>query len=140
MRAKAFRDFFLAPAAAVAACALAFDAWAQSYPSDIARSNSLAYGAWRRIVPGEYGGAAWIVSLDGTGRMLDRLTLRGKQFYAGKVCFPRDCGGNYVAFLIAADGSEASGLIDSRALGVGHRFFGSPDAVARRLLESAIRQ
>jgi hypothetical protein len=117
----------------------AFAVWAQTYPSDVARNNSLAFGAWRRIVPGEYGGAPWIASLDGTGGPLDRVTLREKQFYAGKVCLPHDCGGNFVAFLIAADGSEAFGLIDSRALGVGHRYFGAPDHAARRLLQFIIR-
>jgi hypothetical protein len=120
--------------------AAASAASAQTYPFDIARSNSLAFGAWQRIVPGEYRTLSWIAALDGTGGPIERVTIREKQFYAGKVCLPRDCGGNYVAFLIASDGSAASGLINSRALGVGHRFFGSPDHEARHLLDFAIRR
>jgi hypothetical protein len=71
---------------------------AQSYPDEIARSNSLAFNAWLGIVPPEYRKQAWIASLDGTAGPLDRLTLRQKIFYYGKVCIPHDCGGNFVAF------------------------------------------
>ncbi len=133
MRAIHSLAFFVALASASAALA-------QTYPFDIRKTNSFAFGAWRRIVPGEYGALPWIASLDGVAGPLDRVTLRKKQFYYGKVCIPHDCGGNFVAFLIAVDGSEASGLLNSRALGVGHRIFGAPQGDARRLLEIKIRQ
>ncbi len=133
MRARSLLAVCLALATASAALA-------QTYPFDIRKTNSLAFGAWRRIVPGEYGMLAWIASLDGTAGPLDRVTLGAKEFYYGKVCIPHDCGGNFIAFLIAVDGSEAFGLLDSRTLGVGHRVFGAANGEARRLLEIKIRQ
>jgi hypothetical protein len=113
---------------------------AQSYPAEIARSNSLAFAAWRGIVPAEFSRAPWIASLAGTASPIERVTIDQKIFYYGKVCIPHDCGGNFAAFLIATDGSEASGLLVSRTLGVGHRYFGAPNGDARRLLERKIRQ
>lgn len=113
---------------------------AQSYPSDIARSNSLAFAAWRGIVPPEYSQQPWIASLAGTGSPIDRLTLNQKIFYYGKACIPHDCPGNFAAFLIATDGSEAFGLLVSRTLGVGRRYFGAPNGEARVLLERKLRQ
>jgi hypothetical protein len=113
---------------------------AQGYPYEIARNNSLAFNTWLGIVPPEYRKQGWIASLDGTAGPLDRLTLRQKIYYYGKVCMPHDCGANFVAFLIATDGSEASGLLKSRTLGVGHRSFGAPNGEARVLLERKIRQ
>lgn len=113
---------------------------AQGYPYEIARSNSLAFNAWRGIIPPEYRKQAWIASLDGTAGPLERLTLRQKIYYYGKVCIPHDCGGNFVTFLIAADGSDASGLLASRTLGVGRRYFGAESGQARVLLERKMRQ
>jgi len=133
MRAKYSFALFLA-------LALTSVAVAQTYPFEIRKTNALAFGAWKRIVPGEYGALPWIAALDGVAGPLDRTTLREKQFYYGKVCIPHDCGGNFVAFLIAMDGSEASGLLASRTLGVGHRIFGAPQGDARRLLEIKLRQ
>jgi hypothetical protein len=113
---------------------------AQSYPYEIARSNSLAFAAWRWIVPPEFHRQAWIASLAGTASPLNRLTVDQKTFYYGKVCIPHDCGGNFTAFLIATDGSQASGLLVSRTLGVGRRYFGAPNREARALLERKIQQ
>ena len=113
---------------------------AQSYPIEIARSNSLAFAAWRGIVPPEYSQQPWIASLAGTASPIDRLTVNQKIFYYGKVCIPHDCAGNYTAFLIATDGSEAFGLLVSRTLGAGRRYFGAPSGESRALLERKIRQ
>jgi hypothetical protein len=99
-------------------------ACAQGYPYEIASSNSLAFNAWRGIIPPEY----------------RKQALRQKIYYYGKVCIPHDCSGNFVAFLIAADGSDASGLLASRTLGVGRRYFGAESGQARVLLERKIRQ
>jgi hypothetical protein len=113
---------------------------AQSYPAEIARSNSLAFAAWRGIVPPQFSRQPWIASLAGTASPMERLTIDQKIFYYGKVCIPHDCGGNSTAFLIATDGSEAFGLLVSRTLGVGRSYFGAPHGEARRLLERKIRQ
>ena len=113
---------------------------AQDYPFEIAKSDPAAMAAWRRVAPEDYRKQAWIASLDGTAGPLERVTMRGKVFLYGKTCIPHDCGGNFTAFLIAVDGSEASGLLASQTLGVGHRFFGAPDAEARGLLERKIRE
>ncbi len=123
--------FALAPAPA---------AWAQSYPFEIARADPMAFAAWRWIVPAQFRNKPWIGSLDGAAGLMSHVTMRQKLFYYGKVCIAYNCRGNFVAFLIAADGSEASGLVDSRALGVGNLYFGEPDGEARQLLGVKILQ
>ncbi|WP_294534022.1 Ivy family c-type lysozyme inhibitor [uncultured Rhodoblastus sp.] len=115
-------------------------AGAQNYPYEIAKANPAAMAAWRRIVPADYRKQAWIAALEGTAGPLERVSMRGKVFLYGKTCIPHDCGGNFAAFLIAVDGAEASGLLASQTLGVGHRYFGAPDAEARGLLERKIRE
>ena len=127
-----------------AACALfAAFAWAtpvvaQDYPFDIAKADPAALSAWRAVVPRQYRRQAWIYSFAGVAGPLQRVTMRHKVFYYGSVCIPHDCGGNFVAFLVAADGSEAAGLLASQTLGVKHQYFGAPDAEARSLLERKI--
>jgi len=113
---------------------------AQNYPFEIAKADPAAMAAWRRIVPEDYRKQAWIASLDGTAGPLERVSMRGKIFLYGKTCIPHDCGGNFAAFLIAVDGAEASGLLASQTLGVGHRYFGTPDAEARGLLERKVQE
>jgi hypothetical protein len=113
---------------------------AQNYPFEIAKADPAAMAAWRRIVPEDYRKQAWIASLEGTAGPLERVSMRGKVFLYGKTCIPHDCGGNFAAFLIAVDGAEASGLLASQTLGVGHRYFGAPDAEARGLLERKVRE
>ena len=113
---------------------------AQNYPFEIAKADPAAMAAWRRIVPEDYRKQAWIASLDGTAGPLERVSMRGKIFLYGKTCIPHDCGGNFAAFLIAVDGTEASGLLASQTLGVGRRYFGAPDAEARGLLERKVQE
>lgn len=115
-------------------------ALAQNYPSDIAKSEPSAFAAWRAITPSEYRRLTWIAKLSGVETPLERVVVHGKGFYYGSVCIPHDCGGNFVAFLVATDGSEAFGLLASRSLGVRHRWFGAPDAEARRLLQQKISE
>jgi Inhibitor of vertebrate lysozyme (Ivy) len=111
---------------------------AQDYPPDIATATPAAFAAWRAITPIEYRNKAWIGQLNGVSTPMERVKLRGKPFYYGSVCIPHDCGGNFVAFLIAVDGAEASGLLASQSLGVRHRWFGAPDSEARALLQKKI--
>jgi hypothetical protein len=122
------------------ALALAPAAWAQSYPFELARADPLAFAAWRWIVPAQFRNTPWIGSLNGAAGLMSRVTMRQKLFYYGKVCIAYDCRGNFAVFLIAADGSEASGLVQSRTLGVGSLYFGEPDREARQLLGVKIRQ
>jgi hypothetical protein len=128
---KASLSFFLA------AFALG-GAWAQDYPHDLGKMAPTAFAAWRAIIPAEYRQKIWIGQLTGVSTPMERVKMRGKPFYYGSVCMPHDCGGNFVGFLIAVDGAEASGLLNSQALGVSHRWFGTPDAEARALLQKKI--
>ncbi|MCI4680044.1 inhibitor of vertebrate lysozyme family protein [Rhodoblastus acidophilus] len=111
---------------------------AQTYPPEIAKAAPAALAAWRAITPRAYRREPWIARLDGVSTPLERVTMHGKPFYYGAVCIPHDCGGNFVSFLIALDGSDAYGLLASQTLGVRHRWFGAPDAEARGLLQRKI--
>jgi hypothetical protein len=113
---------------------------AQNYPFEIAKANPAAIAAWRRVTPDDYRQQAWIASFAGVSGPLEHVSMRGKTFLYGETCIPHDCSGNSIAFLIAVDGAEASGLLASRTLGVGHRYFGAPDAEARGLLERKIQK
>ncbi|MDI9847939.1 Ivy family c-type lysozyme inhibitor [Rhodoblastus sp. 17X3] len=111
---------------------------AQDYPHDLAKTTPAAFAAWRGVTPLEYRNKAWIGQLNGVSTPMERVTMRRRPFCYGSVCMPHDCGGNFVAFLIAVDGSEAAGLLASQSLGVGDRWFGAPDAEARALLRKKI--
>lgn len=136
------RILFLLSAACALFPVLAWSAPAlpQDYPFDIAKVDPAALSAWRAVVPRQYRHQAWIYSFAGVAGPLQRVTLRHKVFYYGSVCIPHDCGGNFVAFLIAVDGSQASGLLASQTLRVKRLYFGAPDAEARGLLERKIRE
>jgi hypothetical protein len=63
------------------------------------------------------------------------LVISYKKFYLGWVCLPDDCVGNRTVFLIAQDGSEAYGMLRSKALGADDVFFGAPSAENRERLK-----
>ena len=119
---------------------LASPALAQQYPSGIAKSDPAAMRAWRAIVPAQFRKYEWIYSFGGVETPIQDVTLHGKPFLSGNVCIPHDCGGNFVALLLAKDGSEAYGELASDTLRVKQRYFGTPDAEARGLLDKLISQ
>jgi hypothetical protein len=114
-------------------------ALARDYASDLMKTNPAAERSWRAIVPAEFRSRTWIYRLSGVETPVEALNLHGRPFFAGNVCIPHDCGGNFVAFLIAADGREAFGELDSEALGVKHRYFGAPDEAAKAVLDKLAR-
>jgi hypothetical protein len=115
-------------------------ALAEEYPFDIAKNHPAAMKAWRAVVPADLRKQAWIYKFEGTAGPIDTVTMNGQVFLHGSICIPHDCGGNFVAFLIARDGGEAYGELASSTLGVKQRFFGAPDAEARELLDRALSQ
>jgi hypothetical protein len=119
---------------------LVSSALAEDYPSGIAKSDPSAIKAWRAIVPVQFRKQGWIYSFDGVENPIQNVTLHGKPFLAGNVCIPHDCGGNFVAFLVAKDGGEAFGELASEELRVKQRYFGAPDAEERKLLDRLINQ
>jgi hypothetical protein len=119
---------------------VALPALAQDYPFDIVKQRPAAIKSWRSVVPTEYRKRAWIYSLDGTSGPVETVTVHDKVFLFGSVCIPHDCGGNFIAFLIARDGGEAFGELASETLGVKQRYFGAPDAEARGLLDKKISE
>jgi len=121
----------LVGAALVMATICCTPALAQEYPFDISKRDPAAMKSWREIIPAVFRRQPWIVNFNGTAGPIDTVTIHSRVFYYGKVCIPHDCGGNFVAFLVARGGGEAFGALASETMGVRHQYFGAPDAEAR---------
>jgi hypothetical protein len=127
----------LLPALAVAGVmttgtALALDTY---YLLDIKEKNSRIFTKWQATVPGPFATNSWIKFLDGLSPPVDGLVISYKKFYLGWVCWPDDCVGNRIVFLIAQDGSEAYGMLRSKALNADDVFFGAPSVENRQRLK-----
>jgi hypothetical protein len=111
--------------------AFAFDI----YLVDIKKKSSKIIPKWQSIIPTPISTNAWINSLDGLSPPLDRLVISYKRFVLGWVCWPDDCVGNRVVFLIAEDGSEAYGMLRSKTLKANDLFFGDPSGENKERLK-----
>jgi PAN domain/Inhibitor of vertebrate lysozyme (Ivy) len=99
----------------------------EDYIFDILKKNPRISEAWKWIVPKGYA-KLWIYNLSSaTSAPVERILMSGKKFILGEACWPHNCGGNHVIFLIAADASEAYGLLSSESLTVSEEYFGSPN-------------
>lgn len=119
-------------------CAIATDgacALETFYLVDIKAKNSRIFAKWQSTVPGPFSTNAWIRFLDGPSPPVDGLVISYKKFYLGWVCWANDCVGNRTVFLIAQDGSEAYGMLRSKALNADDVFFGAPGAEFRQRLK-----
>ena len=105
------------------------------YLVDIKAKNPRVIVKWQSTVPGPFSTNDWIRSLDGMYPPVDGLVISYKKFYLGWVCWPNDCVGNRTVFLIAQDGSEAYGMLRSKALKADDVFFGAPSAEYRQRLK-----
>jgi hypothetical protein len=105
------------------------------YLLDIKAKNSRVIAKWQSTVPNPFSTNAWIRSLDGLSPPVDSLVISYKKFYLGWVCWPDDCVGNRIVFLIAQDGSEAYGMLRSKALKADDVFFGAPSGETRERLK-----
>jgi Inhibitor of vertebrate lysozyme (Ivy) len=112
--------------------ALAIDTY---YLLDIKAKNSRIFTKWQSTVPDTFSANAWVKFLDGLSPPVDSLVVSYKKFYLGWVCWPHDCVGNRIVFLIAQDGSEAYGMLRSKALKAEDVFFGTPSAENRQRLK-----
>ena len=122
----------LALACAIATnAALAFDI----YLVDIKAKSSKIIAKWQSIIPGPFSTNAWVRSLDGLAPPVDGLVISYKKFYLGWVCWPTDCVGNRVVFLIAQDGSEAYGMLRSKTPKADDLFFGAPSGEIKERLK-----
>src|SRR5437764_11610654 len=101
------------------------------YLIDIKAKNSRIITKWQSTIPGPFSTNAWIRSLDGLSPPVDSLVISYKKFYLGWVCWPDDCVGNQIVFLIAQDGSEAYGMLRSKALKADAVFVGAPSGEIR---------
>jgi len=123
----------LAIACAIATnAAFALDTY---YLLDIKEKNSRVITKWQSTVPGSFSTNAWIRYLDGLSPPVDGLVISYKKFYLGWVCWPHDCVGNRIVFLVAQDGSEAYGMLRSKELKADDVFFGTPSADYRQRLK-----
>ena len=123
----------LAIACAIATnAALALDTY---YLVDIKAKNSRIFAKWQSTVPGPFSTNDWVRSLDGLSPPVDSLVISYKKFYLGWVCWPHDCVGNRIVFLVAQDGSEAYGMLRSKALNADDVFFGAPSGEYRQRLK-----
>jgi|SRR5262249_13279552 len=112
--------------------ALAIDTY---YLVDIKAKNSRVINKWQSTVPGAFSANAWVRSLDGLSPPVDGLVIAYKKFFLGWVCWPNDCVGNRIVFLLAQDGSEAYGMLRSKALNADDVFFGAPSSENRERLK-----
>jgi Inhibitor of vertebrate lysozyme (Ivy) len=107
----------------------------------IAKQNQKIISAWKWILPKSFSNQRWIVNLtEATSTPVDRILLAGKQFVLGEACWPHNCGGNHVIFLIAMDGSGAYGLLSSETLKVPEQYFGRPNGDLTKLLKAKMRE
>ena len=112
--------------------ALAIDTY---YLVDIKAKSSKIIPKWQSTVPDPFSTNAWVRSLDGWSPPVDSLVISYKKFYLGWVCWPHDCVENRTVFLIAQDGSEAYGMLRSKALKADDVFFGAPSGEYRERLK-----
>lgn len=99
----------------------------EEYPFDLKTKHPKALAAYKKIVPAKYKKMAWIASLDGTAGPMSSVKDSGKKCLTGSVCWPHNCGGNQVAFLISEDGLVAVALLRSTDLTGGKDvLFGKP--------------
>ena len=106
-----------------------------TYLIDIKSKSSKIIPKWQSIIPTPISTNAWINSLDGLSPPVDHLVISYKKFYLGWVCWPSDCPGNRVVFLIAQDGSEAYGMLRSKTPKADDIFFGAPSGENRERLK-----
>lgn len=138
MTLSTFRRLRVAAVAAIAVSAAAAQAQEPVYPHDLARKNPAAFAAWRKAVPAPYRRVEWIARLAGTATPITTTMIDGKPAYAGSVCKPHDCGGNFVAFLIADDGSSVSGLTRMTTTRPARLSWGAQSPERLRMLESLL--
>jgi len=81
------------------------------YPHELRARAPALHRALAASLPSAREARDWLPRLDGTGGPLARVTLDGRDWYAGYVCRPHDCRDNRFVFLVAADGSSAAGLL-----------------------------
>src|SRR5205085_11189120 len=118
----------LAIACAIATnAALAFD----TYVVDMKARSSKIIPKWQTIIPPPFNANPWIMSLDGLSPPVDNPVIAYKKFYLGWLCWPQDCVGSRVVFLVAQDGSEAYGMLRSKALKADEALFGNPSPESR---------
>jgi hypothetical protein len=80
------------------------------YAFNIPKTNPESFVAWRRILPVPLHAEPWIFRLEGTASPYTTVTVNGRRHLYGWFCKPHECGTNRVAFLMAEDGSRATGL------------------------------
>jgi hypothetical protein len=134
---------------AIAASARTQVSTPSDYIFDIVKKNPKLLSAWKWIVPKSFSNvkafykdgssSPWIVNLDGTAAPVDRILLNGKKFILGSMCWPHNCGGNHVVFLIAVDGSESYGLVSSETLKVPEQYFGRPNGELTKLMKTEMK-
>jgi len=116
------------------------NAWAdEGYPFDMKKKYPKAFAAFQKIVPAKFKKNAWVYSLSGTAGPMSATQCGGKKCLTGSVCQPHDCGGNQLAFVIAEDGSSATGLLRSTNLTQDKDvLFGKPNAAQLALLKKEL--
>ena len=85
-------------------------------------------------MPSSYTSDLWVKELQGTTDLVQHIIINQKPFYLGSVCKPHDCGGNYIVFLVAVDGSEAYGMLTSESLNATGLVFGSPNPERQQVM------
>jgi hypothetical protein len=107
---------------------------APDYIFDIVKRNPTILRAWESIVPSSYTNESWIKEFQGVTFPVHHITIDQKPFYLGDVCKPHLCADNNIVYLIAVDGSEVYGLLNSKFLNAAGIFFGSPNLERQQVM------
>jgi hypothetical protein len=110
------------------------------YPADL-KEVPAAFRAWQTVVRPDLRNEYWIYSLKGVADPMTVTNIAGRSYYSGSVCKPHDCADNNLAFLAAADGSDAAGIVMtwSGCQRLQTVTFGKPNAEQRLRLDELIR-
>ena len=125
--------FWLSAALMIANPAVAQDA---IYVFELASRNPSVMQAWHRIMPERFE-SSWAYNFEGPSIPMQAVSLSGKTYFVGWMCKPHDCPNYEIAFLIAADGSQAFARVGIWAGEEGNEF-GSPTAEEAELMASVL--
>src|SRR5919112_4590820 len=104
------------------------------YPWDLRKKMPAHYQTYLKILPARLKRTAWFGRFDGTGMPVERVAVDSKVYFTGAICKPHDCADNYLAFLVAADGSRAVAMVKARETGGQIVELGHPTPAERQLM------
>ena len=90
-----------------------------TYPTALQKEAPRVFAALQAIVTPNLQPVDWIYSLQGVSSDVRYIDISGQESYVDVICKPHDCHDNIYAFIAAADGSRAVGMLQSAELSNG---------------------